>query len=201
MEKFRKEICVSFAGDNVEEILSLLTEQDENLLKSIHKEKKLAQSRITQALMKKAAGKLGFGEIEIGRTEKKAPIASEKRVFLSASHTQNCCVGAAALNPIGIDAEKIQNVRENVLRRFFSQSEQLLVEKSSDRNFMFTKIWTMKEAYGKMLVEGLSAAREIRFYEENGEILCSDKSVEFEIVKKNEIIITTCFQKCNRLDL
>ena len=179
----------------------MLTEKDEVFLKSIHKEKKLAESRITQALMKKAAGKLGFGEIEISRNVKKAPISNKNGIFLSASHTKNCCVGAAAFVPIGIDAENIQNVRKNVVKRFFSQSEQLLVEKSSDKNFMFTKIWTMKEAYGKMLGKGLCAAREIQFYEENNEFCCSDKSVEFEIVKKNEIIITTCFQRYNRLDL
>ena len=58
----------------------------------------------------------------------------------------------------GIDCEQVRSFRPNVMNRAFSTSEKALVENSpeGERDLMFFRLWTLKEAYVKALGTGIS---------------------------------------------
>jgi phosphopantetheinyl transferase len=59
----------------------------------------------------------------------------------------------------------------------YSDKERQWMYAQPDQDEAFTLLWTLKEAYGKMLGIGLSAVKDVEFYEDNGHICCSDESV------------------------
>ncbi len=163
VELSHRRLCTHFAGEGEEALLSLLTDQDKELLSTFHNGKAMPESWLCQALMRKAAMELGFRDVIITRNEKGAPITNSKGLSVSASHTEGCCVGAASLRPMGVDAEALTPPHEKAAKRVFSAAEQSWLESQPDQAAAFTKLWTLKEAYGKMRGMGLAAAKEADF--------------------------------------
>lgn len=56
---------------------------------------------------------------------------------------------------VGIDIEYI-HYKENILKKMFTQEEIDLINNSQDKALEFTKMWTMKESFAKMIGVGLS---------------------------------------------
>ena len=57
----------------------------------------------------------------------------------------------------GIDCEQCREMREGVVRRCFSPAEKRLLEETpeSERDLMFTRLWTLKEAFVKCIGKGI----------------------------------------------
>ena len=72
------------------------------------------------------------------------------------SHSGNLVVLAESRFPVGIDAELISIPRENVAKKYFTESENVFLSESKNKNTAFFRIWTSKESYVKMLGTGLS---------------------------------------------
>lgn len=72
------------------------------------------------------------------------------------SHSGQFVACAVCDRPIGVDIQEIVPYRRNVAKRVFSPEELFQIESSSDRPAEFTRLWTQKEAYLKMLGIGLS---------------------------------------------
>ena len=85
------------------------------------------------------------GEIEILPNGK--PIFKSSPLFFSISHSENVVAVAVSEREIGVDVEKIREVRGGVAKRFFTESEIEYVGNDSAR---FFEIWTKKEAYAKV---------------------------------------------------
>ncbi len=182
-----------FEGEN-SDFLSLLNEWDRELLSKLHRGNAREQSAITQALMKLAAREMGFDHICITRSEKGAPVCDIPQLFLSASHTKGCCAAAASHFPVGIDVQPIEFCREKVMTRLFSEKEQHYVLNHRDKDYAFTQLWTLKEAYGKMKGIGLSAAKELEFFEENGQLFCENENLHFSTKQVGNFLISTLEQ-------
>ena len=71
------------------------------------------------------------------------------------SHSGQFVVCAVSDHPIGVDIQEIVPYRRDVAKRVFDQEELLQIESSPDPSAEFTKFWTQKEAYLKMLGIGL----------------------------------------------
>lgn len=190
VELSSSETALWFFTDDKEPLLRLLDEEDRTLLSTLHKEKAGEQSALAQALMKRAAKELGFSAVQIMRSEKGAPITDQKGLYVSASHTEGCCAAAAALHPVGIDVESIAAAREKVITRMFSKGEQAYLDSCGDRDLAFTKLWTLKEAYGKMRGIGLSAVKEVEFFEEDGPLICTDRNVRISTEQRDDYLIS-----------
>ncbi len=158
-----RRLCTHVEGEDEEALLSILTDEDRELLSTFHHGKAKKDSWLAQALMRKAAMSLGFRDFTITRNEKGAPVTNIKGLYVSASHTKGCSAGAASLRPIGIDAEAITDCRERVAQRVFSTGERDWLSAQPDKDSAFTQLWTLKEAYGKMRGLGLSAAGDVDF--------------------------------------
>lgn len=190
VELSSSETALWFFTDDKEPLLRLLDEEDRTLLSTLHKEKAGEQSALAQALMKRAVKELGFSAVQIMRSEKGAPITDQKGLYVSASHTEGCCAAAAALHPVGIDVESIAAAREKVITRMFSKGEQAYLDSCGDRDLAFTKLWTLKEAYGKMRGIGLSAVKEVEFFEEDGPLICTDRNVRISTEQRDDYLIS-----------
>lgn len=73
----------------------------------------------------------------------------------SISHTDSAIVFISNNSPIGIDIETIKKSNLKLAKRFFTLHEYEYIKYSATPNEDFFKVWTMKEAYIKMLGTGL----------------------------------------------
>lgn len=83
-------------------------------------------------------------------------LAQNKDLHFSVSHSGNCIVFAGHTLPVGVDVEKIKEMREKVAKRYFTEREQKYIFDSQDKDIAFYYIWTRKEAYLKKTGDGLS---------------------------------------------
>lgn len=74
------------------------------------------------------------------------------------SHSGQFVACAVSDRPIGVDIQEIVPYRRDVAKRVFDQKVLLQIESSPDPSAEFTKFWTQKEAYLKMLGIGLSGS-------------------------------------------
>lgn len=71
------------------------------------------------------------------------------------SHSGQFVGCAVSKHPVGIDIQEIVYYRRDVAQHICSPNELLQIETSSEPSAEFTKIWTQKEAYLKMLGTGI----------------------------------------------
>ena len=76
--------------------------------------------------------------------------------YFNISHSGQFVACAVSDCPIGVDIQEIASYHRDVARRVFSPEELSQIESSPDRSAEFTRLWTQKEAYLKMLGIGFS---------------------------------------------
>lgn len=114
------------------------------------------------------------------------------------SHCNELAVCAVADDPIGVDAEKIRDFSERVMKRCFTKSENDYVKNSFSPNKAFFQLWTLKESYIKAIGIGLSyPLNKAGFIIKNNHII-PDTEHEFsfmQIIIDNEFICSVCCKK------
>ena len=190
VELSQTQYALWFSTEEKQALLAELNDDDLQLLSTLHHGKAQEDSTVTQALMKRAARQLGFPQVCIERNEKGAPITNAAGLYVSGSHTKGCCAAVASLYPVGIDAEPIGPLREKVAKRMYSERELEWLDAQPDKDEAFTRLWTLKEAYGKLRGIGLSAAKEVEFREENGQMLCSDPHIMVKTQRQKNYLIS-----------
>lgn len=76
-------------------------------------------------------------------------------VYFNLSHSGQYVVCAVSDRPVGIDIQVIRPYYLDVVRRVYNPRELEQIKNSADPASEFTKLWTKKEAYLKMLGCGL----------------------------------------------
>lgn len=77
---------------------------------------------------------------------------------ISITHSGEYAAAAAALRPVGIDLERLRPLPQTVLLRVCSDEELKWVYADPQQTLpRFFRLWTMKEAYGKMKGVGIFA--------------------------------------------
>ncbi|MBR6452064.1 MAG: 4'-phosphopantetheinyl transferase superfamily protein [Lachnospiraceae bacterium] len=75
---------------------------------------------------------------------------------VSLSHAGEAVAVAIDRFPVGVDLETVRPCKEQIVNRFFTQTEQKYIHRAMDRDLAFTQIWTLKESFVKATGEGLS---------------------------------------------
>lgn len=112
-------------------------------------------------------------------------IRTEEAPYISLSHSGDYAVCAISDSPVGVDIQKIQRIRQNMLRHFFTEEEEQAFRKrygleecrtgqddvpdsaailphksacflSEDAAREFLRLWTVKESYMKLTGTGLA---------------------------------------------
>lgn len=100
-------------------------------------------------------------ETEYTYGEKGKPYFKEESVYFSLSHSKDYVFGVFSEREIGADIQYGKpDYSERIVSRFFTEKEQKLWQGCSDketRRRLFYKLWTRKEAYGKLTGDGIIA--------------------------------------------
>lgn len=78
-------------------------------------------------------------------------------VHFSISHSGEFVMCALSDEEIGCDIQQTSTSRISVAKRFFTDQEQIQVSSANDPQDEFTRLWTLKESYVKMIGMGISA--------------------------------------------
>lgn len=77
-------------------------------------------------------------------------------IHFNISHCKEGCAVAVADRPVGIDIQEIRPFSWSIAKNVCGQSELDQLKRCADRKRYFTKMWTMKESYIKMIGKGIS---------------------------------------------
>lgn len=95
--------------------------------------------------------------ISFGRDKNGKPYAKDLDIHFSLSHSGTLAVCAISDKPVGVDAEREKDVDPNVAKRLFVGQELEYVFKTEENvSKRIIEVWTKKEAYVKMLGQGVS---------------------------------------------
>lgn len=105
-------------------------------------------------------------------------LAEYPHIKFNLSHADGIAACIVSDRECGIDCEMVRKYRPNVMKRAFSEREAELVESSgqSERDLLFFRLWTLKEAYVKALGTGIS------YPMNTAEFLFEDKRIITNIV-------------------
>lgn len=84
--------------------------------------------------------------------------------FFSISHCKEAIAVVVAEEPIGIDIELIRKADDSLIERVMNESEkeQLSAVEGAQKDRLFTRLWTQKEAVVKALGTGLQSFEQIQ---------------------------------------
>ena len=106
--------------------------------------------------------------------------------FFSISHSEKIAVCVISDNAVGVDVEKIKEVKKREHYHFFTKEESDYVNSGAeDSDFRFLEIWTRKEAYLKCFEKSFAILSEISVLKEN-------KGCVFFTENDGEYIISVC---------
>lgn len=95
----------------------------------------------------------GFCEFTICRDGK--PYIKNSPYQFNLSHSADFLLLAVGDVPVGVDVEKITEIRPKLMKKYFSKEEQEQVEKEGKKAFF--EFWCQKESYAKYTGEGIKA--------------------------------------------
>ena len=138
---------------------------------------------------------MGVTPVTLGEHGKPS-LAEHPEVHYNISHADGIAAVTVSEFECGVDCERIRAYRPSVLGRCFGEDERRAVEAApeSERNLMFFRLWTLKEAYVKALGRGLSfPLRQAEFAFEGDEILTGLSGCAFtQYVVNGEFAVSVC---------
>lgn len=109
-------------------------------------------------------------------------------IYFNISHCPKGCICAVSDRKIGVDIQDIRPFSWDIAKRVCCENELKMLECTDDRARLFTKIWTMKESYGKMTGIGIVPAKTINTTILNNEII---------IFENNNFVISISIKRQN----
>ena len=82
--------------------------------------------------------------------------------YFSISHCKEGIAVAVNDQPIGIDIEAIRHAEQDLIERTMNADERLAISDERDRDRVFTRLWTQKEAVVKMLGTGIESFEQLQ---------------------------------------
>ena len=92
---------------------------------------------------------------EIVYNEYGKPYLKDIDIYFNISNSKNVSVCVISNREVGIDIQ-YKTYKESLKNKVFNNKEQELLDKSIEKESVFTKMWTIKESYVKMKGIGLS---------------------------------------------
>lgn len=130
----------------------------------------------------------------------KPSLTDYPEVCFNVSHADDIAACIVTGSDCGIDCERVREYRPNVMKRAFTDNERQLVlsAREADRDMLFFRLWTLKEAYIKAIGMGLSyPMNKAEFSFENGGIASNITDFTFKqyIIKNGQFVVSICTKK------
>ncbi len=173
----------------------------ERISKYLNKEKyksSIIGEILLYKLLKKENIKYEKQQFTINEYEK--PYINNKQLFFNISHSHDYVITIISNKEIGIDIEKIRKTNLNTIDIFATQKEkEYILSSENDIYKRLFQIYTLKEAYFKMLGKDLSRIKEVEFTidnNNNNNITCSDKKINaYSSDRIDNYIFSICKKK------
>lgn len=81
------------------------------------------------------------------------PYLKNSRLHFNVSHSGAYLAIAVSESPVGIDIQKMKNIREEMYRKVVQPKEQVLIGEERQKDFL--RLWTLKESFVKAEGKGL----------------------------------------------
>lgn len=132
---------------------------------------------------------LRFAETPSG----KPYLAEQSAVHFNLSHCKGLAVCLLSPYACGVDVEAKRLMRDKVVRRSYSKTEQTAIAAAEDKDLLFTRLWTLKEAYVKALGIGIGyPMKEVGFTLQGGAIRCSKSGADFRQMLYEGFAVSVC---------
>ena len=99
----------------------------------------------------------GITDFTLERTRHGKPyLASHPHIRFNLSHCKEMAVCGVGKTALGVDGECLRSVRSGVVRRACAPSEAQALAAAQQPDYMFTRLWTLKESFVKAIGVGIS---------------------------------------------
>ena len=127
----------------------------------------------------------------------KPSLKDHPEIHYNLSHADGIAACMVSEHECGIDCEKVRAYRPNVVRRSFSENEQRLIDEApgKERDLLFFRLWTLKEAYVKTIGIGVSYPLDTIEFSFDGEnIISSAEGYVFRqhILSGGDYVVSSC---------
>ena len=125
----------------------------------------------------------------------KPSLAECPEVRFNISHADGITAVAVSDFECGIDCERVRAYDPRVMKRVCTEAEQAAISSApeDERDMLFFRLWTLKEAYVKALGKGLSfPMREAAFMFEGDKILTELSGAFMQYVINNAFAVAGC---------
>lgn len=114
------------------------------------------------------------------------PFITKGSLYLSISNKNNYIILCfSQYSEVGIDMEKIATFNQQISDRFFSEEEKQYLSNCHNSDYLFYRLWTMKESYAKITGSTLVESLKNSFVDNN--------NIQNTCVFKSKIIIFNSF--------
>ena len=171
-------------------------EEKRKKIKKIKNENSIKSSIIGEMLLNNLLKEdnINYNQLKFKTNSYGKPYITNNKIFFNISHSYDYVVVITSKDEIGVDIEKIREVRSNSVNYFATENEKKYIFSSNkDIEKRIFKIYTLKEAYFKMKGTNLNNILEVEFTIKNDKVLCNDKSVKAGFIDiLDEYIISYC---------
>ena len=143
------------------------------------------RSIVGEILLKNLLSKsnISYNSLDYYINEYGKPYLKNINIFFNISHSFDYVITTISDKDIGIDIEKIRKTPLNIINQFATEKEKAYIL-STNNNIeeRIFKIYTLKEAYFKMLGTNLNHILKVEFTIKNNNIYCNDKKVKMGFI-------------------
>lgn len=143
------------------------------------------RSIVGEILLKDLLSKsnISYNSLDYYINEYGKPYLKNINIFFNISHSFDYVITTISDKDIGIDIEKIRKTPLNIINQFATEKEKTYIL-STNNNIeeRIFKIYTLKEAYFKMLGTNLNHILKVEFTIKNNNIYCNDEKVKMGFI-------------------
>lgn len=121
---------------------------------------------------------INYNDLKFTKNKDGKPIITNYPLFYSTSHSDEYVICALSDKEIGIDIQSIQKINFKIMNSFFDKYEKFY----SNNNENYTKVLSLKEAYGKCYGFGINYIKEVKFSIKKENIIINDKNVTYKFI-------------------
>ncbi len=122
---------------------------------------------------------ISYNSLDYYINEYGKPYFKNYKLFFNISHSFDYVITTISDKEMGIDIEKIRKTPLNIINQFATEKEkEYILSSNNNIEERIFKIYTLKEAYFKMLGTNLNHILEVEFTIKNNKTYCNDEKLK-----------------------